>query len=262
MNELLHYEIVEAPNDDWIVFVHGAGGSIKTWKYQKAALKGMANLLLLDLRDHGESKNIEPSKSSYTFDLVGEDVLKLLDHLKIKKAFFISLSMGSMIVQKLALMRPNLIQGAVVAGGIYKVNKRMMVFVQLARFFSALLPFRTMYWMFSWLIMPRKNHQFSRKVFIEQSQKLNAAEYHKWMSLYKEFRRVLSEFYHEQLTFPLLAVMGSQDYVFLDAASNYARQHDRAQLHVMEACGHICNVEQPSLFNTIAINFYEKQKLK
>jgi pimeloyl-ACP methyl ester carboxylesterase len=37
---LLHYEThLLDPKAEWVVFIHGAGGSIVTWKYQVDAFK-------------------------------------------------------------------------------------------------------------------------------------------------------------------------------------------------------------------------------
>ncbi|MCB0618110.1 MAG: hypothetical protein KDC41_05245, partial [Saprospiraceae bacterium] len=68
---------------------------IVTWKYQVEAFKPYFNLLLVDLRDHGRSKNLEPAYREYNFDIVCDDILKVIDHLGIRKAHFLSLSMGS-----------------------------------------------------------------------------------------------------------------------------------------------------------------------
>ncbi|MDA1382773.1 MAG: alpha/beta fold hydrolase, partial [Bacteroidetes bacterium] len=68
--DLLHYEIHGEIDAPWLVFVHGAGGSIKTWKFQIDDLAKDFRLLLIDLRDHGFSKNIQPSYESYDFDIV------------------------------------------------------------------------------------------------------------------------------------------------------------------------------------------------
>ena len=58
-------------------------------------------LLLIDLRDHGYSKDILPEFPEYDFDIVGEDILAVIDHLGIEKAHFVSLSIGSVILQKI-----------------------------------------------------------------------------------------------------------------------------------------------------------------
>ena len=91
----------------WLVFVHGAGGSIRTWKFQIDAFAPALSLLLIDLRDHGYSKDILPEFPAYDFDIVAKDILVLTDHLGIEKAHFMSLSIGSVILQKSTLSGPN-----------------------------------------------------------------------------------------------------------------------------------------------------------
>ena len=75
-NDLLHYEIKGAPEGaPWLVFVHGAGGSIRTWQFQVEHFAKDFRLLLLDLRDHGYSKDITPVYDAYDFDIVSNDIL-------------------------------------------------------------------------------------------------------------------------------------------------------------------------------------------
>ena len=74
--DLLHYEVIGEEGAPLLVFVHGAGGSIRTWKFQVEDLAKDFRLLLLDLRDHGFSKNIQPEYSAYDFDIVATDIIK------------------------------------------------------------------------------------------------------------------------------------------------------------------------------------------
>ena len=54
MIETLHTQkYVKSKEASWVVFIHGAGGSISTWKRQIDFFKKEFNVLLLDLRDHG-----------------------------------------------------------------------------------------------------------------------------------------------------------------------------------------------------------------
>ena len=62
-----------------VSFVHGAGGSIRTWKFQIDLLR-RTFALLIDLRDHGASKDILPEFPAYDFDIVAKDILVLTDH--------------------------------------------------------------------------------------------------------------------------------------------------------------------------------------
>ncbi|MGB1073941.1 MAG: alpha/beta fold hydrolase, partial [Flavobacteriales bacterium] len=128
---LLYHEVVDEAGSDapWLVFVHGAGGSIRTWKYQIEAFQPHYRLLLIDLRDHGFSKDILPEFPEYDFDIVSEDILAVVDHLGIERAHFVSLSIGSVILQKIDIERPDLIDRMVMAGAIFDGSRLMHWFV-------------------------------------------------------------------------------------------------------------------------------------
>jgi pimeloyl-ACP methyl ester carboxylesterase len=253
---LLHHKTyLLNPEADWVVFIHGAGGSIVTWKYQIEAFRPFFNLLLLDLRDHGQSKNIEPAYEEYDFDIVTADVLKVIDHLQIKKAHFMSVSLGSVVLQKLDELRPELIDKMVMAGGVFRATFMIKVFVHSAKSLSHILPYRAIYNLFSWVVLPRRNHRQSRRIFRMQSQKLSPKEYLKWIGLYKDFFRLLKRFFRRELRNLSLVVMGDQDHVFFGAAERFTRTHQRAKLVIIEHCGHVCNIEQWESFNRTALDF-------
>ncbi|WP_338410838.1 alpha/beta fold hydrolase, partial [uncultured Flavobacterium sp.] len=72
---------------NWITFVHGAGGSSSIWFKQIRDFQKHYNVLLLDLRGHGESKNkIKITSSKYTFKAITEDILEVIDYLKIQSS--------------------------------------------------------------------------------------------------------------------------------------------------------------------------------
>ena len=256
MGKLLNYQThLLSSSAEWLIFVHGAGGSMVTWKYQVQAFKPYFNLLLLDLRDHGQSKNIEPAFNAYNFDIICDDILEVVDHLGITRAHFLSLSLGSVILQKLNEQRPELIDRMIMAGGVFRATLKMKAFVHSAKFLNYFLPYRVMYDLFSWIVLPRKNHRYSRRLFRLQSQKLSPREYLKWVGLYKDFFRLLRRFFNRELGKLSLIVMGDQDHVFFNAAQRFVSKHKNAHLVVFEQCGHICNIEQWERFNQIALNF-------
>lgn len=259
LSDILHYTIEQAGADrEWMVFIHGAGGSSLTWKNQAKAFGPHYNLLLIDLRDHGFSKHIQPAYDSYTFDIVTNDVLKVIDKVGLKKAHFLSLSLGSIILQRLDDRRPELIGSMIMVGGVFKADWRIKTFAHSGKFFSYFVPFRWIYDSFIIIVMPRKNHAFSRKMYRRQSKKLAPGEFLKWLGLYRDFFSVVRAFYQRQLTKPALLVMGSQDHVFLDAASRYAeKQGEMATLAVMEGRGHLCNLEDKHSFNALVLKWVQ-----
>src|SRR5690554_7307559 len=66
----------------WVTFVHGAGGSSSIWFKQIRAFQNEFNILLIDLRGHGESKtdvNLKKNQK-YTFEVVSNDILRSEEH--------------------------------------------------------------------------------------------------------------------------------------------------------------------------------------
>ncbi len=253
---MLHYKIHRLPTDaPWLVFIHGAGGAIATWKYQTEAFKPFFHLLLLDLRDHGLSKDMEPAYPSYNFDIVCTDILEVIDHLKIEKANFISLSLGSAILQRLDQRRPALVDKMVMAGGVFRATLKMRVLVHASKLLNLLLPYRYIYALFSLIILPKKNHEKSRRLYRQQAKRLTQAEYMKWVGLYGEFFKVLDECFYRPLKKWSLVVMGAEDHVFFKAAHRFVAHQEKATLVVIERCGHICNIEQWQRFNVEALAF-------
>ena len=64
---MLKYEIIDNQAEEWVVFVHGLGGSTKTWKKQIDSFSETYNLLLLDLPGHGRNADktiykVDPQK--------------------------------------------------------------------------------------------------------------------------------------------------------------------------------------------------------
>ena len=260
--KLLHHQIYfQSDAHPWLVFLHGAGGSMETWKYQQAAFQPYFNLLLIDLRDHGQSKEMQAEDEKYSFEMISADIIAVIQKAGIRKASFMTLSFGSVLLQDLSMRYPGLVEKAVMAGGIFKGNFMIKAFVYLARVFNLFLSYSQMYRLFSYLLMPKKSHQLSRRVYQMQARKLSSQAYLKWIGLYSQFFKLLKRFYHQQLGFETLVLMGEEDYVFLKAASKFINQQPYAQLRQIPNAGHICNIDQPEIFNRLALQFIHAETL-
>lgn len=256
MSQLLHHLTYYAsPASKWLVFIHGAGGNIATWSKQVDAFKGSFNLLFFDLRDHGQSKRIDPNPAVYTFSIISQDLKHLLDHLNIRSAHFITLSFGSVLIQDFASRYPSYVDRIVVAGGVFSGSFLIKSFVALARFFNQFLNYQSMYTVFSYLLMPYPRNQKARKVYQKHATQLSQEEYMKWVALYHEFFSLLQQFLKKTIRRPILIVMGGDDYIFLDGARKFAANNKHVKLEVLDKVGHICNIESPIQFNQLALNF-------
>ena len=113
---MLYYKTYHHPeNTDWVVFVHGAGGSSSIWYKQLKAYRKKYNVLLVDLRGHGKSKDLLQKyyEERYSFKMAARDILAVLDDAKIDKAHFIGVSMGTIIIRTIGELAPQRVESMV-----------------------------------------------------------------------------------------------------------------------------------------------------
>jgi pimeloyl-ACP methyl ester carboxylesterase len=241
-----------------VTFVHGAGGSSSIWFKQIRDFQKEYNVLLLDLRGHGESKtNLKKAfKHKYTFSALANDILEVLDYLQIQKSHFVGISLGTILIRQLAEMYPDRVQSMIMGGAILKMNFRSQILMFLGNTFKYILPYLLLYRFFAFVIMPNKNHKQSRILFINEAKKLYQKEFIKWFKLTAEINPVLRWFRQVELNIPTLYVMGEEDYMFLPAVRKVVESHYRSsKLCVIQNSGHVVNVEQPVLFNSEVLSF-------
>ena len=106
----IHYAV--SGDGPAVLFAHSLGSDHSIWSTQKSALAGRHTVLTCDLRGHGQTT---ATPGAYSFDLLADDVLALLDALKIERASFVGISLGGMIGQALALAAPERLEKLVLA---------------------------------------------------------------------------------------------------------------------------------------------------
>jgi pimeloyl-ACP methyl ester carboxylesterase len=249
---------LHAEQTQWVTFVHGAGGSSSIWFKQIREFSKHYNVLLLDLRGHGDSKEeLGPKWSKkYTFKSIAIDILEVLDHLKIKSSHFIGISLGSIVIRQLAELQPDRIKSMFLGGAILKMNFRSQILMRFGNLFKHVLPYLVLYKLFAFIIMPKKNHKQSRLLFVNEAKKLYQKEFIKWFKLTAEINPILRWFRQIEIKIPTLYVMGEEDYMFLPAVKKVVAEHvNSSSLEVIPNCGHVVNVEQADKFNQLVLGY-------
>ncbi len=96
----MNYELSGKKGAPVVVLSHSLGCSLTIWEPQMDSLNLHFQVLRYDIRGHGRS---DATPGAYTLELLGEDVIGLLDALNIDQVHFVGLSVGGMIGQYLAL---------------------------------------------------------------------------------------------------------------------------------------------------------------
>ncbi|KAB1142408.1 alpha/beta fold hydrolase [Streptomyces luteolifulvus] len=119
-----------------LVFVHGWTANRHRWDHQMAHFANTRRVIRLDLRGHGDSSGA----GVRTIAELAEDVLALLDHLKVERFVLVGHSMGGMISQTIALAHPERVERMVLVDSISRmVYNRGRGLVMAA---STLVPFK------------------------------------------------------------------------------------------------------------------------
>ncbi|MEI7934132.1 MAG: alpha/beta hydrolase [Chlorobiaceae bacterium] len=259
---MLHYKTYELDDSEapWVVFVHGAGGSSSIWFLQIKEFIKHFNVLLVDLRGHGKSKGVAVAKEvrHYDFEDITRDILEVLDSLKIEKAHFIGISLGTILIRNLSEIAPERVTSMIMGGAIIRLNIRAKVLVALGNIFKSIVPFVWLYTFFAWIIMPSERHKKSRLLFVNEAKKVAQKEFLRWFTLTYEVTPLLKYFEEKDTAIPTLYLMGEEDHMFLPAVRYIITKHTNSWLEVINNSGHVCNVDQPKEFNFRAIRFLKK----
>jgi len=255
---MLYYKTFLARKEsDWVVLVHGAGGSSAIWFKQLRDFRAAVNVLLVDLRGHGRSSDYHGPDGNYSLPSISADIVAVLDHVGIESAHFVGVSLGSILIRCVGDIAPERVKSMIMAGAITDFNAWARFLVSVGHTLKYTIPFRSLYRMFAWIIMPGKRARESREVFREEAKKVSPDEFKRWLNLTKEVFAYLKDWAKIAGPCPILYVMGGHDYIFLDPARKLADRHSNQRLEVIAESGHVCNVECPDKFNRTALAFIE-----
>src|SRR5258708_4537958 len=106
----------ERGNGEPVVLVHGfASRAEHNWAGWIDALAAHYRVVALDCRGHGKSGKPHDS-AAYDGETMGDDVIRLMDHLNIKRTLIMGYSMGGRIVTGLLMLHPERLRAAVLGG--------------------------------------------------------------------------------------------------------------------------------------------------
>lgn len=251
---MLKYEVVNNNKDEWVVFVHGIGGSTKTWKKQIEPFSEKFNLLLLDLPGHGD--NASNIIKKVDLDKLYKGIKDTLDYLKIKAAHFVGMSLGTLVIAEFVTLYPSYAIDIILGGAILEVSGIYRECMMLANAMKNCVPYKLLYNFFTWFMMPRENHKKSRLIFLREVVKLDKATmkaYIEYLQRALKTRETVEKI--DALGKRVLLISGNEDHCFLKGTEKFFNKLHNGKMIILEKCGHVCTIEKHREFNKLALDF-------
>jgi len=117
----LNYLFNDFKKEQTIVFSNSLGTDLTMWDKQVESLGAEFNILRYDTRGHGKS---EVPEGEYSIEMLGNDVVELLDFLKIEKVNFCGLSIGGLTGQWLGIHEPERLNKLILCNTAVKIGNK------------------------------------------------------------------------------------------------------------------------------------------
>ena len=256
----LAYETAGPRNSLPVVFIHGFPFSREMWRGQVKALSRDFYVVTYDVRGHGES---DTGDGQYTVELFVDDLIALFDHLKLKRAAVVGLSMGGYIALRAAERHPDRFRALVLcdtrseADGNEGKIKRAQQVREIKN--GGLKDF---------------TEQFLRAVFYEKSISSDLPAVASIKSIIEKTPpqavagtlialagRTDTSAALYKLNIPTLILVGRHDAITPPSAANAMKEKiSGSEMHIIPDAGHMSNLENPAEFTGHLVKFLHTLK--
>jgi pimeloyl-ACP methyl ester carboxylesterase len=254
--QTLHHKVMIHPSSsEWVVFVHGIGGSSSIWFKQIKEYRKHFNLILVDLPGHGGNMEGLKDASERSFEHIARKVLNLLDHNNIRRAHFVGMSLGTIVIRVIHELDPCRVKSMVLSGSVEGIHPPLIWLARMVEGIRHFIPYMWLYKLVAWILMPKDHHTEARKTFIREAVKLGQREFFCW---YRILHQEVNRFFGHKKVLedtPAIYIMGSEDHMFLPIIKKRYEKVKNARLHILQKSGHVCNIEKEKEFNQISIHF-------
>jgi pimeloyl-ACP methyl ester carboxylesterase len=250
---LCHIPHVLSKDSDWIIFLHGLGGNSNIYYKQVDEYKKYFNLMFIDLFGHGCTLE---QLNAYTFETLANSAISVMDEENIKSAHIVGVSLGTIVMDAFSILAPDRIKTMTLSGAVQGYDLKARFLLKSGALMQWMIPYMWLYKLFAFIMMPKKSHAASRRIFAREAKKLGGREFHKWYKLMGS----LEPFYaaypdREKNTIPRLYISGDEDHLFLPFVIQSYLRDPLSSIHIIEKCGHVCNIERAEEFNRVSLSF-------
>jgi pimeloyl-ACP methyl ester carboxylesterase len=233
-----------------LIFIHGLGSSTRDWEFQVPAFSSDHQVIVFDLRGHGQS---DKPAGPYSIKLFAADLAGLLTGLGISSAHVVGISLGGAVALQFALDYAPAIKtltvvnsGPSLGGTLEQAQQEIERRVGLVQ----------QYGMRSMGQAPAPEHAALREAFVERWAENDPNAY------IEATRAMLGWNVADQLGAihcPTLIIAADQDYTPVALKEAYVKLLPHAELAVIANAHHAVPIERPQEFNTVLARFLAKE---
>ncbi|WP_162426621.1 3-oxoadipate enol-lactonase [Pontibacter pudoricolor] len=237
------YTYADLGHDDTIVFSNSLGTDLTMWDEVAHVLGEYLNILRYDTRGHGQSTI---SSDVVTIAELGQDVIALLDHLKLEKVYFCGLSMGGLIGQWLGIHKPERFKKIIIANTAAKIGTEEGWNTRIAQVkehgLQSILDGTAQRWFTPEF---RQEHKAIVDAVLEKFKQTSLQGYIANCAAVRD-----ADFKEElpNLSVPTLIISGTKDEVTTTEDGDFLASSIPRSRHVQLDANHLSSVEQPAAF--------------
>ena len=251
-------------NEETIIFLHGSGPGVTAWvnwRYALATVGENYHCIAPDLLGFGNSDAPKPLPKNRQgwMDRWVEQIIHLMDALKLEKVHLVGNSLGCSIALELLIEYPERFDKVVLMGPGGTPNTKISFELGRAKGFYDNPSPKKMKQIMSWFV-------YDEKKMANEIEELTEIRYKTAMrpeiqesneSIFATTAVPVPITALNRIEHPILLVHGKNDMVCSVESSYYLLSHlPNAQLHVYSQCGHWTQIEQKDSFNALIQEFF------
>lgn len=238
-----------------VIFIHGFPFNKSSWEPQIAALHESYHVVAYDVRGHGDSTE---GTSEFSIDLFVEDLIGLMDALKIYRAGVCGLSMGGYIALNAITTHPDRFSALIlsdtqcIADSEEGKQKRMTAIESIKEKGIDNYADESIKKLFA----PASHTALPDQVTSVHLMITKTSAYTLTQTLLALANRTETCSKLATIKVPVLIMVGSEDVITPPSAAQFmAERIEGAELQIIDHAGHLPNLERTDEFNTTLVTF-------
>ena len=238
-----------------IVFVHGVGLTYEIWQPQLDFFNGYSNLSY-DILGHGKSSL---TKQNISFDDFSDQLIELINELKIEKIHLVGFSIGSLVARNFATRYGERLRSLILLGSIYKRSEQQQKIVN-ERFNQAKKELKL-------------SKQALKRWFTDKYLENNPDTYEKissilssnnmdyFLKVYELFVKHKNDEQFEKIETKTLVMTGEHDVgSTIEMSEELIKIIKNSEIKIIKGGKHLCGIECADDVNLTIKNFIEKNE--